>query len=244
MGQQGVRTVFFGSPQWALPSLGVLAADKRVRLVGVVTQPPQAAGRGSRRAGGEGMSRQLRSCAVHQQAERWGLPWLGPASLKREEIGQVLEAWGMELGVVCAYGRLLPPWMLQMAHLGMFNLHFSLLPRWRGASPLQAVLLAGDKQTGVTLQRMEERLDAGCLVGRVVEAVRAEDDASSLAGRLAERSAELLRQCLGGMLEGRLEGVPQPEEEVTWCKRVRKQDGGGGFFLGGCGDCAAQVSGL
>ncbi len=223
-----VRTVFFGSPELAVPALNSLAEHDQVRLVGVVTQPPRVAGRGGKKHKSEQnikIKPRYRPCAVHREAERLGLPWLGPGELERTIVGKQLEQWGMELGVVCAYGRLLPGWVLEMAKLGMFNLHFSLLPRWRGASPMQAALLAGDSETGVSLQRMQKKLDAGLVVATAREKISKEDDVLVLGTRLSQRAAGLLSEMIPKLTTGTAGGFQQCEGEVTWCKRLKKEDG-------------------
>jgi methionyl-tRNA formyltransferase len=149
-----------------------------------------------------------------------------PATLRGAEGQAALRGLRPHLVVVCAYGHILPQALLDVPPLGCFNLHFSLLPRWRGASPLQAAILAGDARTGVTLQRMVAALDAGPLVaGSAPEAIGADDTAESLGQRLAGVSADLLVRALPLLLSGHPPLTPQDEARVTACRTLRKEDG-------------------
>src|SRR4030095_13453131 len=148
-----LRIAFAGTPHFALPALRALL-QSRHRVVGVLTQPDRPAGRG----------RELRASAVKLLAVEHGLPVAQPPTLKTAEGRAVLEQWAPELMVVVAYGLILPTQVLELPRLGCLNIHGSLLPRWRGAAPIQRALLAGDAETGITIIRMDEGLDDRCLL--------------------------------------------------------------------------------
>lgn len=208
--------VFMGSPETAVPSLRALAAHPRCRLAGVFTQADRPAGRG----------RRLRPSPVKAAAEVLGAPVLTPDKSGGPEAMAALDAWRPDLVVVCAYGRILPRRVLDRPPLGCWNLHFSLLPRWRGASPVQAALLAGDTATGVSLQRMVAELDAGAIAAETAPMPIAPDDtAATLSARLAEAAAALLSETLPALLDGDPPLREQDPAGVTHCGIVRKDDG-------------------
>lgn len=210
------RVVFMGSPEMALPSLHALAGDKSVTLSGVIAQPDRPAGR----------KRRMQPCAVKATAQELGVPVSTPAKAGSEEGLASLRAFEPDMLVVCAYGQILPEALLTMPPLGSFNLHFSLLPRWRGASPVQAALLAGDAATGVSLQKMALALDAGPLVASTEPmAIQPDDTAESLGGRLAQASAQLLLRALPAVLAGNAALSPQDEDAVTFCRTIKKTQG-------------------
>jgi methionyl-tRNA formyltransferase len=210
------RTVFLGSPATALPSLRALLDAPGVQVVGVVTQPDKPAGR----------RRRLQPCPVRAEAAALGLPTLTPRRIRATEALAALRAWAPELAIVCAYGQILPEALLELPALGCYNLHFSLLPRWRGASPVQAALLAGDASTGVSLQRMVAELDAGDVVAETPPLpIAAEDTAGSLAGRLAVEAGALLARSLPRLLSGDPPRRPQDAAAVTRSRLIRKEDG-------------------
>jgi methionyl-tRNA formyltransferase len=208
--------VFMGTPEWALPSLDALARSGLVRVAGVITQAPKPAGR----------SRQVRPSAVHEAALALGIPVLTPEKPGDPEGMAALDRWKPDLIVVCAYGRILPTRVLEHPPLGCWNLHFSLLPRWRGASPVQAAILAGDPVSGVSLQRMVKALDAGPLVAETEPVpIRPDDTAPTLGERLARESAKLLLSALPALLSGHPMLRGQDQERVTTCGIVHKEDG-------------------
>jgi len=214
------RAVFLGSPQWAVPSLrGLTGPEARalgIAVAGVLTQPDRPAGRG----------RHLQPCAVKSAAQALGLPVLSPPSLRTEDGFRLLADLAPELAIVCAYGQILPRRVLDLAPLGCWNLHFSLLPRWRGASPVQAAILAGDAETGVTLQRIVEALDAGPLAARSAPVAIAPDEtADALGGRLAELAARLLVETLPALLTATPSLTPQDEKQATLCRKIDKSAG-------------------
>lgn len=211
-----VRTAFLGSPAVALPALRALLDHEGVQVVGVVTQPDKPAGR----------KRRPQPCPVRAEADARGLPVLTPARIRAPEALADLAAWAPELIVVCAYGQLLPEALLGLPRLGCYNLHYSLLPRWRGASPVQAALLAGDPTTGVSLQRMVMELDAGDVVAETPPLpIDPADTAQSLGERLAEEAAMLLTRTLPLLLGGDPPRQPQDPAQVTHCRLIRKEQG-------------------
>lgn len=207
------RVVFMGSPAFAVPILEALARDYDV--VGVVTQPDRPAGRG----GG------LRPPPVKVCAAALGLPVIQPERLGEADAMAQLRAWAPQLIVVAAFGQILKPAVLELPSHGCLNVHASLLPRWRGASPIQAAILAGDAQTGVTIMKMDAGVDTGPILLQRATSISSEDTALSLAERLAHMGAELLLEALPAYLEGRLSPQPQPEQGVTYAPLLRKEDG-------------------
>jgi methionyl-tRNA formyltransferase len=208
-----MRAVFFGTPQFAVPSLEALLSCAEVALV--VTQPDRPVGRHSRPV----------PSPVAERAEKAGLEIAKPERLRgnREFLAR-LEQIAPDVGVVVAYGRILPAAILAVPRLGFVNVHASLLPRHRGAAPVQAALLAGDSETGVVTMRVVEELDAGplYLVRRVP--IRPSDDAGLLAHRLSQEGAELLVETLRALERGVLEPVPQ-RGEPTYSRPLQREDG-------------------
>lgn len=210
------RTVFLGSPALALPSLRALAGASGIEMAGVVAQPDRPAGR----------RRRLQPCAVKEEALRLELPVFTPERIREESSLRTLRDWKVELAIVCAYGQIFPRALLDLPPLGCFNLHFSLLPRWRGASPVQAALLAGDETTGVSLQRMAMELDAGEIVAETPPMpIAPGDTAASLGERLAEAAAALLVGSLPLLQGGNPPLKPQDPSRVTHCRIIRKAEG-------------------
>lgn len=207
------RVVFMGSPSFAVPALEALAGAYPV--VGVVTQPDRPAGRGSR----------LRPPPVKVTAERLGLPVFQPERVAAPDALEYLRAWAPDVVIVAAFGQILPPELLSLPPYGCLNLHASLLPRWRGASPVAAAILAGDAVTGVTLMQMDEGVDTGPILARREEPIRPDDTTGRLTERLSRAAADLLMEVLPGYLAGEVKPVPQPEEGVTYCRPLKKADG-------------------
>lgn len=200
-----------GTPEFALPTLEALCENYPV--VGVVTQPDRQAGRGQR----------VTPPPVKELALAEGIPLFQPKSLKKVEAVEHIRAWSPDVIVVAAFGQILPPAVLETPPHGVLNLHPSLLPRWRGASPVQAALLAGDAVTGVTVMQMDEGLDTGPIVAQRETEIRPHETAGELEERLAQLAGELLIDILPDYLSGALHPRPQPEEGVTFCRRVRKE---------------------
>ncbi len=202
-----------GSPAFALPTLRALYEN--YTLIGVVTQPDRRAGRGKR----------LTPPPVKTLALELGLPIMQPRRLSEAGAMEQLRLWSPDLIVVAAFGQILRPDVLELPPYGCINVHASLLPRWRGASPVQAAILAGDAETGVTIMRMDEGVDTGPILSQRAIAIRPEDTAASLGARLADLGAELLLETLPLYLKGKIAPQPQPEEGATYAPLLQKEDG-------------------
>ena len=208
-----LRVVFMGTPEFAVPTLaGILAAGHAV--VAVYTQPPRPAGRGMAE----------RKSPVQLLAERHGLSVLAPASLKTEVEAHAFAAHRADVGIVVAYGLILPGRLLAAPREGCLNLHASALPRWRGAAPIQRAIMAGDAETAATVMRMEAGLDTGpiCRMERVP--IGADATAGELHDILAERGAALIVRALGELEQGRLDCTPQPADGVTYAAKIDKSE--------------------
>lgn len=208
----GQRLIFVGTPQFAVPSLEALA--ERYEIVAVVTQPDRPASRG----------RKLSAPAVKRAADPLGLPVLQPASLRQEEVVAHIRELEPTAMVVAAYGKILPPEVLDIPPAGVINVHPSLLPKYRGASPIAGALLAGEEETGVTIMLMDEGMDTGPILAQTVIEIPPEDTAGSLEQRLAELGAELLVETLPLWLEGRIDAQPQDEAMATYTRPISKED--------------------
>ncbi|MGZ3586256.1 MAG: methionyl-tRNA formyltransferase [Candidatus Limnocylindrales bacterium] len=209
------RAVFLGSGEFALPVLESLAGRSDVEVVAVVSTPPQPAGRSHRE----------RATPVARRAGALGLALLTPLRLGEPAAQAALAQLAPELIVLADYGRLVPRAILALPRLGSLNLHPSLLPRHRGASPIQAALLAGDVETGVSLMSMDEGLDTGPLVAQVRTAILPGDTTPRLEARLALLAAALLEETLGAWIGRALAAVPQAEEGATFTRPLRRADG-------------------
>ena len=208
-----MRVVFAGTPEVALPALRAIAESSH-ELVGVVTRPDAPAGRG----------RRLVASPVAQLAEELGVPVLKPEHPKDPEFQEQLRALRPDCCPVVAYGALLPQSALDIPEHGWVNLHFSLLPAWRGAAPVQHALWAGDEFTGATTFRIVRALDAGPTFGVVTERVRPDDTAGDLLERLAEAGAPLLVATLDGIEDGSLEAREQPDDGVSLAPKIEVAD--------------------
>ena len=202
-----------GTPEFAVPVLEALADAHRV--VGVVTQPDRPAGRG----------RRLAPSPVKQVALEHGLMLSQPHSLRTPEAVAQLSAWRPEVIVVAAFGQILPQDVLDLPPHGCLNVHGSLLPRWRGAAPVTAAILAGDEVTGVTIMQMDAGLDTGPVLAQREELIAPDDTQATLEERLARLGAELLVETLVAYLAGSLLPRSQPDEGATYAGQLRKEDG-------------------
>ena len=209
-----LRLVFMGTPDFAVPSLRALA-DAGHEVVCVYSQPPRPAGRGQ----------QVQKSPVHRFAEERGIPVRTPKSLRNAEAQAEFADLKADAAVVAAYGLILPQPVLDAPRLGCLNVHGSLLPRWRGAAPIQRSILAGDAETGITIMQMDIGLDTGAMLLKDAVPITAETTASSLHDALADMGARLIVQALDGIAEGRLTAEPQPEEGVTYAAKLTREDG-------------------
>ncbi len=209
-----MRLVFAGTPEPALPSLQRLIDSSRHEVVAVLTRPDAAAGRRGKPA----------PSPVAQRAVEHGIPVLKPEKPNSEEFVAELAALTPECCAVVAYGALLRDALLDVPTHGWVNLHFSLLPAWRGAAPVQAALAAGDEVTGATTFQIERGLDSGPVYGIVTETIRPADTAGDLLGRLSVSGAELLEATMDGIEDGTLTAVPQPTDGVSLAPKVTVED--------------------
>jgi len=207
------RIVFAGTPEFALASLTALV-DAGCLLVAVLTQPDRPAGRG----------RHVRASPVKQFAEACGISVMQPETLRDDALVAELERLRPDVMVVAAYGLILPPNVLAIARYGCLNVHASVLPRWRGAAPVQAAILAGDKTAGVSLMHMTAGLDSGPVYSARRVAVGAEETAGELHDRLAVLGGELLVEDLSKVVAGEIGPADQDESLVTLAPKIQKQD--------------------
>jgi methionyl-tRNA formyltransferase len=208
-----LRIVFMGTPDFAVPTLmEILSAGHEV--VAAYTQPPRSAGRGL----------EPRRSPVHAYAESSGIPVYTPATLKNPEAQETFRQHRADVGVVVAYGLLLPKPVLEAPVAGCLNLHASALPRWRGAAPIQRAIMAGDRETAVMVMRMDEGLDTGpiCLAEHVP--IGPNTTAGELHDELARIGASLMVRALAALERGSLEAVPQSAEGVTYAAKIRNEE--------------------
>jgi methionyl-tRNA formyltransferase len=206
-----MRIVFMGTPDFAVPTLTALAAAGH-EVVAAYSQPPRPAGRG----------KQLQPSAVHRAAEALGVPVRTPVSLRGADEQAAFAALGADVAVVAAYGLILPQAVLDAPRLGCLNVHGSLLPRWRGAAPVQRAILSGDALTGVTIMQMERGLDTGPMLA-TVETPVAGKTAGDLTAELAEKGAALMVSVLADLPAH--PPVVQPEDGVTYAHKIEKAEG-------------------
>ncbi|MFX4292174.1 methionyl-tRNA formyltransferase [Streptomyces bohaiensis] len=209
-----MRLVFAGTPEVAVPALDALLASGRHEVAAVVTRPDAPAGRG----------RRLVASPVAQHALDEGIEVLRPAHPRDPAFQDRLRAIAPDCCPVVAYGALIPRDALDIPRLGWVNLHFSLLPAWRGAAPVQHAVMAGDETTGASTFQIEEGLDSGPVYGVVTEDVRTRDTSGDLLTRLAFAGAGLLAATMDGLADGSLQGVPQPAEGVTLAPKLTVED--------------------
>jgi methionyl-tRNA formyltransferase len=206
-----MKVVFAGTPEFSLPPLQVLL-DSPHEVVAVYTQPDRPAGRG----------RHVTASPVKQLATEYGVPVCQPASLRDADAVEELAALQPDLMVVVAYGLILPAAVLAVPRLGCINIHASLLPRWRGAAPIQRAILAGDSETGVCLMQMEAGLDTGPVLACARTAVAADDTGSRLHDRLAQLGGELLADNLAAIEQQQLNPLGQDEAQATYARKLDK----------------------
>lgn len=208
-----LRLAFMGTPEFAVPALDALA-EAGHEIAAVYSQPPRPAGRGQ----------QTRASPVQGFAEARGWPLRTPVSLKDAGEQAAFAALGLEAAVVVAYGLILPPPVLAAPRLGCLNIHASLLPRWRGAAPIQRAILAGDAESGVTIMRMDEGLDTGPMLLAESLPIGPTTTAAALHDSLAALGARLIVEALEGLVAGRLTPRPQPAEGVTYAAKLSRAE--------------------
>ncbi len=209
-----LRIVFFGTPAFAVPTLQALLASHH-QIVAVVTQPDRPRGRGHR----------VSAAPVKVLAAEHALPVLQPDRLARERFEPELKAYPSDLGVVAAYGKILPEWLLLAPRLGLINVHASLLPKYRGAAPVQRAVMNGDAETGVTIMRVVKALDAGPMLAHAVRPIALDETSDAVERDLAVMGAGLLVGLLDNLAVGRSVEVPQDEELATYAPRLTKDEG-------------------
>lgn len=209
-----MRVIFMGTSPFGEPALKTMVAGPH-DVVAVYTQPPRPAGRGH----------QLQKTAIHLAADQLNLPVCHPASLKVQRVVDELKAFDADLLVVAAYGLLLPPAVLTATPLGAINLHASILPRWRGAAPIQRAIMAGDSETGVAIFQMEEGLDTGPVYVTKTLPITSNTTASALHDDLAAIAAALMPDVLDGLAAGTLQAIPQPSDGAIYAHKITKADG-------------------
>src|SRR5215216_4742082 len=207
------RVVFMGSPDFSLPTLRALT--NAYKVVGVVTQPDRASGRG----------RELKPPPVKSLAQELNIPTIQPEKLRQPEAMEQLRLWNPDLIVVAAFGQILKKDVLYLPRFGCINVHASLLPRWRGAAPINAAILHGDEETGITIMQMDVGLDTGPMLSQRSIRLRRDDTAGSVFEKLSRLGADLLIDTLPDYLSGKLTPTPQPEEGVTYAPMLKKEEG-------------------
>jgi methionyl-tRNA formyltransferase len=208
-----LRLAFMGTPDFAVPSFEALRAAGH-DIAAVYSQPPRPAGRGQR----------PQPSPVQQAAEAAGIALRVPARLDAAAIAE-FAALGLDAAVVAAYGLILPKLVLAAPRLGCVNVHASLLPRWRGAAPIQRAILAGDSETGITIMQMDEGLDTGAMLATEAVPIGSQTTAQQLHDALAALGARLLVATLEGLAQGRIAARPQPAAGATYAKKLKREEG-------------------
>ena len=215
-----MRLIFMGTPDFAVPTLIELAARGH-EIAAVYTRAPKPAGRGM----------DVRHTPVEREARRLALPVYTPKTLEDDDAQKAFRVHNADAAVVVAYGLILPKPILEAPRLGCFNVHASLLPRWRGAAPINAAILHGDSETGVTIMRMDAGLDTGPILSQRALPIGPDETAGQLYERLSLLGAELLIETLPEYLAGRIVPRPQPEAGVTLAPMLKKEEGALDFSL-------------
>lgn len=210
-----LRIIFLGTPELAVVSLRALLHDPAFAILAVVTQPDRPKGRDLK----------LQPSPVKQLAVSAGLPVLQPIKARDEQFVAELSALQPDLIAVAAFGQILPKSILELPRFGCLNVHTSLLPKYRGASPIQSAILNGERETGVTIMKLDVGLDTGDILTQCVTPIRDEDNAATLHDRLAQLGAELLVQTIPDYIAGKIQPRPQPHELATHVAKIKKEDG-------------------
>ncbi|MBD3251595.1 methionyl-tRNA formyltransferase [Candidatus Uhrbacteria bacterium] len=212
------RILFLGTPEFAVPSLRALATDERFEIVGVVTQPDRHVGRKGT----------ITPPPIKVAAQELGIETIKqPEKLKDEEFITWIEEIGptCDAFVVVAYGKIFRPWFLELPKKGLVNVHASLLPRWRGASPINAAIAEGDEKSGVSIMMIEEEMDAGPVLAMTETEIANNETAQTLHDRLSTMGADLLPMTLADYLEGKIKPTSQNQDLATYCKMITREDG-------------------
>lgn len=209
-----LRIAFMGTPDFSVGTLNALLESDH-EVVCVYSQPPRPAGRGQKE----------RKSPVQLRAEEMGIEVRYPKSLKSDEEKAAFSDLNLDIAVVVAYGLILPKEILDAPKLGCVNVHASLLPRWRGAAPIQRAIMAGDEETGVTIMQMDEGLDTGGMLSTEKVAITDRTNAQCLHDRLAELGGEMILPAIDGLHTGKLVATPQPTEGVTYAEKLQKSEG-------------------
>jgi methionyl-tRNA formyltransferase len=209
-----LRVAFFGTPGFAVPTLERLVSSPH-QVVGVITQPDRPRGRGQ----------QVTHGPVKSLAASLRLPVLQPLKLARDQFEAAFTALHADIGVVAAYGKILPDWLLATPRLGLINVHASLLPKYRGASPVHRAVINGDAETGVTIMRVVKELDAGPMLAAAIVPIGIDDTTTIVESALAARGADLLVETLDAIEAGTAREVPQDESLVTYAPKLAKTEG-------------------
>lgn len=207
-----MKVVFFGSPEFAIPSL--VSIYKEYKIVGVVTQPDRPAGRG----------KVVTPSPVKVEAQNLGLPILQPNRLKDPGVVEQLLTWNADVYVVAAFGQIFRKNILEIPKFGLINVHASLLPRWRGAAPIQAAIIAGDKVTGITIMKLNEGIDTGDFLTQETVEIDPNETTGELSDRLSKIGADLLIKTLPDYFNGRISLIHQTEENATYAGMIHKED--------------------
>ena len=207
------NVVFMGTPDFAVPALRMLHQHHHV--LGVVTQPDRPAGR----------NRQMQMSPVKQLALEAGVPVFQPEKIRRQDAIEELKQWSADVYVVAAFGQILPQTVLDIPTHGSINIHASLLPRWRGAAPIQAAIRAGDAVTGITIMKMDAGLDTGPMLLQRVLPIGQDDTGQTMHDKLAELGGILLLETLPGYLNGEIQPQPQDDAQATFAPRIQKEEG-------------------
>jgi methionyl-tRNA formyltransferase len=210
-----LRIIFMGTPELAATSLDALLREPAFQIVAVVTQPDRPKGRDLK----------LQPSPVKELALNVGAPVLQPVKAREENFLAALQALQPDLIAVAAFGQILPQAILDLPRLGCLNVHTSLLPKYRGASPIQSAILNGDPETGVTIMKMDVGLDTGAILTQRTTPITADDNAATLHDRLAKLGAELLVQTIGDYASGKIQPQPQQHELATHVAKIKKEDG-------------------
>ena len=211
---RALRLAFFGTPDFAVPTLQALLASRHAVLA-VVSQPDRARGRGQRTS----------PTPVKTVALAAGVPVLQPERLKEPPFPEAFAALGVDLGVVAAYGKILPEWLIRIPPLGLINVHASLLPRYRGAAPIQRAILAGESETGVTIMRIVKELDAGAMFARVVRPIPEDATSLDVERDLAHAGATLLVRVVEAIAAGTAAEEPQDDGLATLAPKIGREEG-------------------